>query len=416
MQGVKRNVIKVHADHRDNRKGDVTMTSTRTGTLLAVAVSLALLLAVGSAIASPPDEGLSGTGEVRLAGAVQNRISYQGRVTDASGNPLEGTYHMCFAIWDDETYGSQLSSTCQSVGVTDGLFNVELVVSAGIFNGQALWLSVQVGDQWLSPRQALLPVPYALSLRPGAVISSSTSSAVLHVENTHSSGRGLRGYATAPSGTTYGVVGASKSTDGFGGYFYNTEAGGTGVYARGGEWGADLVLGGTASNSDGRIHSDPAYDSSDIRLVSNDGVTIDLDEDNNPGSSSFSIRNADNDDVFSVDEAGNVAYGGSNRAAFPRPAYDSGWVEVVDEGCLTLFHGLGGDADNYVVDMQASMWSRMGVTNAHIGGAYIRSLEPGEYTYSSGFFYTRLTNTDIDICRLQDGAWSPLRVRIWVYE
>jgi hypothetical protein len=56
------------------------------------------------------------------------------------------------------------------VPVDQGLFNVELYVDPAAFDGQGLWLRINVDGEWLWPRQALLPVPYALSLRPGAQI------------------------------------------------------------------------------------------------------------------------------------------------------------------------------------------------------------------------------------------------------
>jgi len=83
----------------------------------------------------------------------------------------------------------------------------------------------------MSPREAIYPVPYAYSLRPGAIISGSTSVAILHIENHHASGRGVRSYAMSETGTNYGIVGASKSPDGYGGYYYNN-GGGTGLFSK----------------------------------------------------------------------------------------------------------------------------------------------------------------------------------------
>ena len=184
---------------------------------------LVLLWAAGGAIASPPrDEPVRD--EVSVAGSVASRFSYQGRVTDASGNPLDGVYSMQFQLYDAETEGAMLwDSGAQDVTVEDGLFSIKLAADRSVFNGQAVWLEVAVAGEAL-PRQEILPVPYALSLRPGAEIISEGYPA-LHAESTHPSGRGLRGYATATSGTNYGVVGASKSPDGYGGYFYNTDNG-----------------------------------------------------------------------------------------------------------------------------------------------------------------------------------------------
>jgi hypothetical protein len=51
----------------------------------------------------------------------------------------------------------------------------------------------------------------------------------VHIENGSTTGRGLRSYATAESGANYGMVGASRSPDGYGGYFYNN-GGGIGLW------------------------------------------------------------------------------------------------------------------------------------------------------------------------------------------
>jgi hypothetical protein len=90
-----------------------------------------------------------------------------------------------------------------------------------------LYLGIEVGsDGEMTPRQPIYAVPYAWSLRPGATISSTIGSdAIVHIENWSSSGRGLRAYAMSATGTNYGVVGASRSPDGVGGYFYNNGGG-----------------------------------------------------------------------------------------------------------------------------------------------------------------------------------------------
>ena len=220
--------------------------------------------------------------------------------------------------------------------------------------------------------------------------------------NENPTGKGVRGYATATSGTNYGVVGRSESPNGYGGYFYNTNVtGGTGVYGKGaiygvrgkadrpprpgeefspyvygvyGEvnppaWGygvygrantgvygygttndgvvgiaastrgkahgvfgmsmstdgagvyavgkdrgADLILGGNADTGvgdDGKIFSEPSYASSDIYLVANDGVRIDLDNDGNGEDADFEIRDKDDNLIFDVDESGEVCAKGS---------------------------------------------------------------------------------------------------------
>lgn len=133
---------------------------------------------VGEAQVIPQEE------EFVLAGTVASRISYQGRLATPDGAPLEGFQDMVFQIWNAATAGDQLGWDVirPDVPVTDGRFSVVLDVPQIAFDGQAVWLRIQVDSQWLSPRQELLPVPYALGLRPGAVIDSPAADA-LHVWN-----------------------------------------------------------------------------------------------------------------------------------------------------------------------------------------------------------------------------------------
>ncbi|UCC76776.1 MAG: hypothetical protein JSW37_14935, partial [Anaerolineales bacterium] len=251
----------------------------KTAVFVLVVLALVVLCAAGVAVAGQRGEDPPSSGEVSVAGTVDSKISYQGRLTDDEGSPLNGTYSMAFRLYDGPSGGALVwDGGPQNVQVQGGLFSVQLGVPQGRFNGRELWLEIVVGAEVLTPRQEILPAPYALSLRPGAAISATLSGAILHAENTAPNGRGLRGYATSPTGANYGIVGASTSPDGYGGYFYNTGARGAGLFARGGTDDApDLVLGG-GGGDDGRIYSDPDQAGSDILLFSNDEVWIDLDE------------------------------------------------------------------------------------------------------------------------------------------
>jgi hypothetical protein len=61
----------------------------RTIVILVAAVALLVLLwAMGNAVAGPPRQEPKGEGEVTIAG----KINYKGRLTDAYGKPLDGTY------------------------------------------------------------------------------------------------------------------------------------------------------------------------------------------------------------------------------------------------------------------------------------------------------------------------------------
>ncbi|MBM4464763.1 MAG: hypothetical protein FJ014_04225 [Chloroflexi bacterium] len=204
--------------------------------LLATAAILALVWAAGSTVASPPreepgDEKVTISG-ISVSGTVATKISYQGRLTDANGSPVaDGTYTMQFRLYDARSGGTMLwDSGSQNVQVYDGLFNVELGVDPSHFNGQALWLETKVGAETLSPRRELLPVPYALSLVPGAdVVGTVGGGSALAGANMSSAegSMGVLGYALATNGETYGLYGKSDSSDGVGVFGLATAASGT---------------------------------------------------------------------------------------------------------------------------------------------------------------------------------------------
>ena len=112
-----------------------------------------------------------------------------------------------------------------------------------------------------------------------------------------------------------GVDATSTNASAYGGRFANSATGGAGLYARGGSnTAADLVLGGNSSTSDdGRIRSDTTFTSSDIFLISNDAVQINLDSDNDE-SGNFWILNGAGTTVFSVNENGDMTAIGTKNA------------------------------------------------------------------------------------------------------
>jgi hypothetical protein len=118
--------------------------------------------------------------------------------------------------------------------------------------------------------------------------------------------------ADGASGVNYGVLARSSSPDGYAGWFANSAVNGVGLYARGGtSIAADLVLAGTANggnDDDGRILSDPTYASSDIYLISNDAILLDLDNDDDEDGD-FEVRNSNSTTILKASENGNVHMG-----------------------------------------------------------------------------------------------------------
>jgi len=168
------------------------------GTLAGVAVValLGVLLIGGSAGALAPagPSGPAGPGETSV---VPPLLQYQGRLTDpGTGEPVDdGAYTMTFRLYDVDSGGTPLWTETKDVMVEGGVFSTALgdtaALDPGLFNGQSLWLGTKVGaDAEATPRQLILPAPYAVSLVPGAVVSTTSSSAVLTLIN-NGAGDGL---------------------------------------------------------------------------------------------------------------------------------------------------------------------------------------------------------------------------------
>lgn len=197
------------------------------GVVLALGLLFLALVVVPGLAQGPADEPRSQVepGEAEL-NVLSNYIPIQGQLTDDSGTPLDGDYSLTFRLYEDSSGGTAVCEDTRTVSVDNGLFS-HYFKGCSEIDGKMLYLGIQVGsDPEMTPRQYIDNVPYAWSLRPGAIVSYTLgSNAILHLENSGASGRALRAYAMATSSTNYGVVGASRSPAGYGGYFYNNNGG-----------------------------------------------------------------------------------------------------------------------------------------------------------------------------------------------
>jgi N-acetylneuraminic acid mutarotase len=126
-------------------------------------------------------------------------LTYQGRL-DSGGNPATGLYDLTFAVYDSANGPNTLMAgplTNPGTPVTNGLFTVLLDFGVGVFTGPNRWLEIGVRTNGgglfatLTPRQPLLPVPYAVfagsanaaglagTLPPGAIANGSISASQL---------------------------------------------------------------------------------------------------------------------------------------------------------------------------------------------------------------------------------------------
>lgn len=118
-------------------------------------IAAGLTVSAGIAVARPP---------------IDTTFTYQGMLK-SSGSPVSGGTDLVFTLWDAAESGTQVGTTLQVPGITlnGGLFTVDLDFGPGAFNGDSRWLEMQVRFPagsgsfiTLTPRQKILPTPYAL--------------------------------------------------------------------------------------------------------------------------------------------------------------------------------------------------------------------------------------------------------------
>jgi hypothetical protein len=293
---------------------------TRKQILLVGALILITLLVSGIALAQE-GEPESPAGPQEVAETLGTGFTYQGKL-EQGGSPVDGGCPMAFRLYDDASTGAQVGSTIsRTVTITNGLFTESLDFGTDAFTGDQRWLEVRVdcdddGTYANLGRQELTAAPYALSLRPGAVISGANASGpILHIENT-TGGIGSAVYAKSNGGyavhawsvnntgvyanseSDYGVDG--RSTDSCG--VHGESKSSYGVCAAGA--GGDLWL------HNGDIYA-VRESGSDMTLYSNDDVYVHLDNDDGNQAkifSEFQIINANDTAMFSVAENGAVSW------------------------------------------------------------------------------------------------------------
>jgi len=174
-------------------------------------------------------------------------MSYQGRLTDSLGQPLDTSVNMAFSIYDNRISGTAMWTELQpSVAVSGGVFHVRLgkanPLDESIFVDTVCWLGVKVGnDSEISPRTQMVAVPWAYRVSTvdsayGGVIKGDLvieEKATVGITNYNS---GANTFCAGSSNTTSGDF--SSVTGGFDNYAYglNSNVGGGISNAAGGNY------------------------------------------------------------------------------------------------------------------------------------------------------------------------------------
>lgn len=81
------------------------------------------------------------------AGSLRPEYSYQGRLLDASGNPVpDGNYEMTYSVYNTLSGGTEVFSQTQTIPVEGGLFTTAVGPSVGSRSGDFLSAGVDGSD------------------------------------------------------------------------------------------------------------------------------------------------------------------------------------------------------------------------------------------------------------------------------
>jgi len=151
-------------------------------------------------------------------------ISYQGRLTDNAGVPINGSLNLTFRLYEVSSGGSPLwTEVHTSVLVRDGVFQVLLgsrqpLPTNLFYEKDALYLGLSIGTGGeLGPRERLTSVPFAAvaeTLKPNAATagnltiggSLTVSGTDLELRGRGSGGTGKRGRAMVDGGAGHGLL------------------------------------------------------------------------------------------------------------------------------------------------------------------------------------------------------------------
>jgi hypothetical protein len=340
--------------------------------ILVVVSVLALLLALSvrsTQAGEPPPPNLTAQDATPLG----TGFTYQGHLKQ-NGSPVNATCDCRFTLWDALIGGVALGGPLDkpAINVTNGLLSIPDLDFGSAFTGEARWLEVAVrcpaGSgtySTLAPRQALTAAPYALyaagvpwSGITGVPFAGSGSANALSRSDHNHWGQGWyhSSGTTALSVTNYGSGGALSGSS----------SGGYGVY------------GSSTSSAGGYFTS-----TSGKALEANGDVQI----------------------------TGDLTVTGQ-ISGFPRPNFDSGWVAVDQGATVTITHNLGGDPQDYVVDMTFRDYIfGSGIHQITYGG----DVRPDEG--SKGVWWEALNAVSIKVIRgVNDARCQDVRIRIWVYK
>ncbi|MFA4981965.1 MAG: tail fiber protein [Candidatus Omnitrophota bacterium] len=96
---------------------------------------------------------------------IPHLMSFQGKATDKTGAPLNGTYNLTFRIYNAGTGGTaKWTETQPNITISNGVLQVQLgsVAPLSLAFDESYWISIEINtDGEMSPRTKLASTPYA---------------------------------------------------------------------------------------------------------------------------------------------------------------------------------------------------------------------------------------------------------------
>ena len=107
--------------------------------------------------------------QLSTAHAQGTAFSYQGKL-NSNGQSANGSYDLQFTLYATSVNGSPVAGPVTNLATTvsNGLFTTTVDFGAGVFNGTEYWLDIAVRTNGvgafteLTPREQILPTPYAI--------------------------------------------------------------------------------------------------------------------------------------------------------------------------------------------------------------------------------------------------------------
>lgn len=145
-----------------------------------------------------------------VCAAAPGLINYLGRLTDTAGQPVTASVDVTFTFWNATVGGVQLDGFSDADMVTpdaDGIYSTTIgddagnLIPASIFDGDSVWLNVQINGEDLLPRKRMVSVGYAIQTRYAETAVTSTRALTADQSDNADRLEGQPASAFMPAGT-----------------------------------------------------------------------------------------------------------------------------------------------------------------------------------------------------------------------